>query len=229
MENSIVEYSYIIRWKDNYKKIILKLTPDRMNFVPENFENNFPEWVELNFQKCEICPLTEKDSHYCPAAQSIFKLVNEFKNVPSTENVKIEIDTPERKIINKVTAQDALSSLMGLCFGLSKCPILKNFAPMARFHLPLATTEETIFRTVSSYLIKQYFINKKGGTPDWELKGLKKFYSQVAKVNIHLAERIRAGSKEDASVNAVVILDTYTKNVDYLFENSIETLEKIYS
>jgi hypothetical protein len=82
---------------------------------------------------------------------------------------------------------------------------------MARFHLPLATQEETICRAVSLYLLTQYFRNKQGGTADFTLQGLVKQYHDLQTMNMAMAKRIRAGSSLDAPVNALVILDTFAK------------------
>ena len=33
---------------------------------------------------------------------------------------------------------------------------MESLKPMVRFHLPFATVEETVFRSVSTYLLSQY-------------------------------------------------------------------------
>ena len=43
---------------------------------------------------------------------------------------------------------------------------------MARFHLPLASSAETIYRSVSMYFMAQYFLAKEGKEPDLELEGI---------------------------------------------------------
>ncbi|MGM0441765.1 MAG: DUF6901 family protein [Elusimicrobiota bacterium] len=225
----IVEYIYKIKWRGNTETIKLELTPDRMSFAPGYLDKeNYPEWVKLGFHKCEICTLDEDEYKVCPAALSIVKIIDSFKDMLSYENVTVEIITPERKIVKDVQIQAALSSVLGLSLGLSDCPVLEQFSSMARFHLPFSSIEETMFRTTGSYLLKQYFINKYDGSPDWELEGLKEFYSKVSVVNGNLVERIRSGSIKDASVNAVVKLDNYAKNFKYLFKNTMETLESIF-
>ncbi len=228
-KKEVVEYIYNIKWNNNTETIKLKLTPDRMSFDPDYLEKNkYPEWVKLDFKQCDICPLDKKKNKVCPAALSIMKIIYSFKDMLSFENATVEIITPERKIVNDVQMQEALSSVMGLTLSLSDCPILAQFSSMGRFHLPFSTIEETIFRTTGSYLLKQYFVKKNGGTPDWDLKGLKEFYNKVSLVNGNLVERIRSGSIKDASVNALVKLDTYAKNFQYLFDNTMKILEEIF-
>lgn len=228
-DNDTVQYSYIIEWKENRKKIDIELTSDRMKVTPRYLEReDLPEWVDLDFQKCEICPLDSDKVERCPAALSIVDIIEEFENTRSTVRVKLEIITPERKIIKKTQMQEALSSVLELCLWVSGCPVLDEFSAMGRFRLPFTTIEETIFRITSSYLIRQYFIDKSGEEPDWDLEGIKDFYDKVAVVNGKLAKRIRAGSCEDAGVNALVRLDSFAKNFEYLFENSMDILEKFF-
>ncbi|MGM0441767.1 MAG: DUF6901 family protein [Elusimicrobiota bacterium] len=229
MNKETVQYKYIIKWGEETKEINLELTPDRMKIAPRHLKReDLPDWVDLNFQKCNICPLDSKKQPSCPAALSILDIVEEFSDVPSTIDVKLKIITPERVLIKKTQIAEALSSLIELCLWLSECPVLSQFSSMARFHLPFSSKEEAIFRITASYLLKQYFVDKNGGSPDWDLKGLKKFYDKIAIINGKLAERVRAGSCKDAGVNAVVRLDSFAKNFEYLFENSMEILENIF-
>ena len=57
----------------------------------------------------------------------------------------------------------------------SGCPHMDFFKPMARFHLPLANAEETVYRATSMYLLAQYFLQREGKEADMELEGLKKY------------------------------------------------------
>ena len=83
--------------------------------------------------------------------------------------------------------------------------------PMVRFHLPFATIEETIYRSVSCYLLAQYFLLKKGKEPDWELEKLAQAYEDIQMINVGMTDRLRSISEEDANANAVVVLDVFAK------------------
>jgi len=52
--------------------------------------------------------------------------------------------------------------------------------------------EETRFRTVGSYLLKQYFVRKSGGVADLELRGLAQFYEAVRTVSQAFKRRVDA-------------------------------------
>ena len=99
--------------------------------------------------------------------------------------------TTERKISQMTTAQKGISALMGLIIPSSGCPHTTFFRPMARYHLPLANREETIYRATSMYLLAQYFLNKDNKPIDIELKGLVQIYKNMELVNITMAERLR--------------------------------------
>ena len=127
------------------------------------------------------------------------------------------------------TAQKGISALMGLIIPSSGCPHTTFFRPMARYHLPLANREETIYRATSMYLLAQYFLNKDNKPIDIELKGLVQIYKNMELVNITMAERLRAISETDSTINALVLLDTYTKTIPRAIKDSLEQLRYLFT
>ena len=77
---------------------------------------------------------------------------------------------------------------------------------MARFDLPLASDEETVYRATSMYLLAQFFLKKEGSQTDLELDGLARIYENLQIINVAIAERLRAATTTDSSVNAIVVL-----------------------
>lgn len=75
---------------------------------------------------------------------------------------------------------------------------------MARFHLPLASMEDTMFRVTSMYLMAQYFRHKEGRKSDFEFSGLKNIFANMHLLNIMIAERIKNATQTDSSLNAVI-------------------------
>jgi hypothetical protein len=98
-------------------------------------------------------------------------------------------------------------SIIGLIAATSGSPRMAFLAPMAWFHLPLATKEATVFRVVSTYLLEQYLISDEGGTPDWALTALMQHYRALHEANVAMAQRLRDAGTEYAAVNAVVLTD----------------------
>ncbi len=233
MDEESVQYIYSFEYDDQDKKAVsftLNFTPDRTELLEiEPKVEEVPSWVLLHHYKCENCTLTEEDTRYCPVALNVVQIIKHFKDTSSLEPVEVKVITPERESLSRTHVQYALGSLLGLCNAVSGCPVMKEFAPLARFHLPFASLDETIYRIVGNYLIGQYFRKKKGEEPDWELDGLKKYYKEVEKVNRALCNRLRAASVKDANMNAVITLDNYVKSIVHLLDKKLEKICQLYT
>lgn len=190
--------------------------------------NNQPDWATLKFMQCPHCPLDENTSPLCPLAASISAPALKFDGILSFEEVRLQVETPERTIIGKVTTQSALSSLTGLLIATSGCPHTEFLRPMARYHLPMATTDETTYRAVSMYLLAQYFMRQGGQNIEDGLDGLNHLYRQIHKVNTHIAKRLNAALSTDSSTNAIVRLDMFTLSIPMSVEESLDELRDLF-
>jgi hypothetical protein len=199
-------------------------TINLLNNIPEKL----PEWTNLEFEQCSHCPLKPDKSPHCPLAANLVNIINHFDGLMSYQNLQLEVVTTNRTISKKTTAQDALSAMMGLVIPATGCPHTAYFKPMARFHLPLAGADETIYRATSMYLLAQYFLKKQGKVPDLDFKGLKKIYQNMQILNASIAERLRAASKTDSSVNALVLLDMFTMVLPIAIEESLEEIGYLF-
>jgi len=188
-----------------------------------------PPWTRLDFHQCPNCPLSVDTHPHCPLAVGLENLVTRCKTVLSYDRIHIDVITPERTMSGDTTSQRGISSLMGLITATSGCPHAGFFKPMARFHLPLASEEETIYRAAAMYLLAQYFLRKQGRQADLELGGLKAIYDNIHTVNIAMAERLRSASDEDATVNAVILLDIFAKALPYTIEDSLEDIRYLFT
>jgi hypothetical protein len=199
-------------------------TIDLLNNIPEKL----PEWTNLEFEQCSHCPLKPDKSPHCPLAANLVNIINHFDGLMSYQNLQLEVVTTNRTISKKTTAQESLSAMMGLVIPATGCPHTAYFKPMARFHLPLAGADETIYRATSMYLLAQYFLKKQGKVPDLDFKGLKKIYQNMQILNASIAERLRAASKTDSSVNALVLLDMFTMVLPIAIEESLEEIGYLF-
>ncbi len=86
---------------------------------------------------------------------------------------------------------------------------------MVRHHLPFATLEETKYRVFSMYLLAQFFAQQHGRTPDWDLKDLPNLYAEIRQVNRDFFKRLSEMQLEDASLNAIVRLDTLADSISF--------------
>lgn len=188
-----------------------------------------PAWCRLDYHQCPNCPLHVATTPDCPLAARLVKVMETLKDIVSFDEVDLTVVTPERTVTKRTTAQRAASSLMGLIMATSGCPHMKFLKPMARFHLPLANEEETIFRVASSYLLTQYFKQKSGSTADYGLAELKKLYGEINVINHTMVSRLRSVSTQDSAANAVILLDLFAKALPYSVEDTLEDIRYLFT
>ena len=72
-----------------------------------------------------------------------------LKTLVSFDTVGVTVTQAERTVYAETSAQQAMSSVLGLIMATSGCPWTDHLRPMARFHLPFASEAETVYRSVS--------------------------------------------------------------------------------
>ncbi len=222
----IISYRFI--FPDNREELIeVKIDRQNMESLPDD-SDPLPGWCKLDFHQCPNCPLPTGPQTYCPLASRLVRLMATCQNVLSYDKVKMEVITPERMVTKNTTAQRAVSSLMGLVMATSGCPHMTFLKPMARYHLPFATREETIFRVVSTYLLEQYFRHKQAQSVDLDLEDLKKIYGEIQIINKAMTSRLLTVSVKDAAINAVVQLDIFAKTLPSSIEDSLEEIRYLF-
>lgn len=189
---------------------------------------DLPQWTDLEFHQCPHCPLTSDKYPQCPLAVTLIQVIGRFHNVVSHNEIELTVITNERKVSQKTTAQKGISSLVGLLFAVSGCPHTSFFKPMARFHLPLSSEDETFYRATGMYLLAQYLRHQIGKKPDLELKGLKQIYKNLHLLNTMVAERIRSATQADSSVNAVVLLDMITNLMPFILDDQLAKIRHLF-
>ena len=183
-----------------------------------------PSWVALDTEQCAGCPLRVEEVPQCPAARSLATLLPEAGQLVSFTDVDAEVHGAGRVVRATIPIQNAMSSLIGLCMATSGCPHLAFLKPMARFHVPFASMEETVFRATSSYLLGQYFRHMRTGEEDFTLTGLEAAYRRLHQVNVGIARRLRHVSEGDANLNATVKLDMFTHELPYVIGEELAGL-----
>lgn len=191
-------------------------------------KEDMPDWTRLEFHQCPHCPFTSETYSHCPVAVSLVHVIGKFENVISHNVTNLKVITEERTVTQVTTAQQGISSLVGLLFATSGCPHTGYLKPMARYHLPLASEEETFYRATGMYLLAQYYLREDGLQSELELEGLKKIYKNLQLLNNNIVERIRNASQADSSVNAVVILDMLSKVMPFMLNNSLDNIRELF-
>lgn len=194
------------------KRIDVKLDKKTLNLIPTK-RASYPKWTKLTFFRCPNCPLDENYHVFCPIAVNLVGLVDCFRDMISYQEVDLLIQSEERTYSKHTTLQQGISSLVGIYMVTSGCPIMERLKPMVYCHLPFATLRETQYRAMSMYLLGQYFLNRRGRKPDWELKNLVKIYDNIEIVNKSFFQRLAHIKIKDATLNALVKLDMFAKHI----------------
>ena len=213
-----IRYRYTFRFADgSEKRFEINLDPATLALIP-SADSFTPDWTKLGYYQCERCPLNEKVAH-CPVAVNLASLVESFKDTLSHEDISVTVEMAHRAYSKQTSLQQGLSSIIGIYMVTSNCPVMDNLRPNARYHLPFASSEETMYRAISMYLTAQYFRMKRGEAPDWTLERFSEIYQGVWLVNRGMTERISHASVKDANANAVIVLSTFGSALDsYLQE-----------
>lgn len=210
------------------EQFVFDFEPETMLALGE-LPATLPEWTTLSTAMCPHCSLDSTKYATCPLAARLCDIVTRFSKWFSYDDVSVEVLLPERTVSTRTTAQRAVSSMMGLVIPCSGCPHTVCFRPMARFHLPFSTQEETLCRASSLYLLGQFFREKRGQGGEYALQGLKDIYRDIEIVNLHVAKRLRMASERDSSVNAVILLDLFAKSVPIQIEDDLRDMEELFS
>jgi hypothetical protein len=207
----------------------------RIGSTPAAERSDAPAWTALEFHQCPNCPLSAERVKHCPMALNFVPLVELFARLRSYEEVTVQVQTPERVVGKRTTVQVALRSLMGLLAASSACPRVDFLKPMAHFHLPFSSEQETIYRVASGYLLAQYLLREKGEKADPKLDGLKARYQELQQVNQAMADRIRHIADDpqiklaDGTINALSLLDVFAQTVPLSIDATLKDLQPAFA
>jgi hypothetical protein len=219
--------SYSFHLPDGQKdRIDLEFDADSFALLPPRRPAR--DWTALGVNQCANCPLSPATSPRCPFALALDGFIHRFDNYFSYEKVVVEVTTDRRTVISHHPLQEGMASILGLIGATSGCPVLEFLRPMARFHLPFATEEETLVRVFAFHLLGDYVRAGGRGAATMDLKGLEARYQAVAQVNAAMADRIRSAFTKDAVVNAIIILDTFAQAVPWVADKALDELRPLF-
>jgi hypothetical protein len=202
-----------------------------LNFDPANFRltNEVPAdppfWTELKFSQCANCPLSTDEHSHCPSALHMAPVVESLKELVSFDTVGVTVTQPERTVHAETTAQQALSSVLGLIMATSGCPWTDRLRPMARFHLPFASEAETVYRSVCMFLLARELVGA-GEKPGFAT--LTDLYESLHVVNRDMSRRLGAATRTDPARNAMALLDSYTTLLPAALESQLTELKPLF-
>ncbi|NPU94320.1 MAG: hypothetical protein HPY82_20615 [Gammaproteobacteria bacterium] len=218
-----VRYEFIFKSGEEFQYQI-DMDPDTLEHpVPVGLP---PEWARLDVDKCSICPLKSSVTEYCPLALRIAPILS-FAPHPAFESVQIRVHKDNMTIESYTTVQDAYRSLIGLIMATSGCPHTGFFKPMAWFHLPFATQDETLFRACATFLFFQFFdpADPEQGS---HFSDLKQVYENIHQVNQQIAKRLRRASASESTLNALTILDIFAQSFLPTLNQSLQQLAFLF-
>jgi len=155
METKVIRYDFQL--PDNSREAF-KFELNAKNLeLKGSVPKSLPPWTQLEYHQCANCQLDDAAHPYCPLAANIHNIVQRFDGLNSYDQITVEVVTDQRWIAQRTTAQLGISSMMGLVIAACGCPHTAFFKPMAWFHLPLASEEETLFRASSFYMAPHPF------------------------------------------------------------------------
>jgi hypothetical protein len=212
------------------RKELFQLAIDAVTLELPKVEDGtmLPEWTRLTHHRCSHCLLDESKVSHCPLAVQLIEPMSRLGGIVSYEETRVRVNTWERTVVKATTAEAGISSMLGLISATSGCPSTACFKPMARFHLPFASQDETVYRVASMYLLGQYFQQGKGSEVDMGFAGLEEIYGNVAKVNAGMADRLRAAGQDNSTVDAIIILDMFAKVFSVAIKDALERFRYLY-
>ncbi len=227
-EKETIYYKYLFLLINGQKESFeINLDKKSLKYIPVT-DIEPSAWTKLEHNQCNNCPLNKKDYPDCPLAINLSDVVSKFSSLHSYDTVHVVIETKERTYSRNTSLQQALSAMLGIFMVTSDCPIMASLKPMVRFHLPFASVEETVFRSVSTYLLGQYFKHRNGEQADWDLNNLMGNYENIQLLNHGMAARMRSVVDKDANLNALVVLDVFAKELPFSIQKSLENLEYLF-
>ena len=202
-----------------------------LNFAAADFRLSNPTpidppfWTELKFSQCANCPLSSDEYAHCPAALHMAPAVESLKALVSFDVVGVTVTQAERTIHAETTAQQAMSSVLGLIMATSGCPWTDRLRPMARFHLPFASETETVYRSVCMFLLARELVGVGEAHGFAQLTDL---YENLHVVNRDMSRRLGAATRTDPARNAMALLDSYTTLLPAALESSLQELKPLF-
>lgn len=226
------EYEFKLEGGDDFH-FSLEFDDTSFEFIPAVQKEALPEWTALAFNKCEHCPLSNDTHPNCPLAVNIATVSELFKDKISIEECNVVCQTNTRTYSKHVALQTGLHSILGIIMATSGCPNMSSLTPMARFHLPFASPEETMVRSLGFFLLSQFMAQQKQHIPTKEIKidfdVYKRQFEAIRKVNKGILARIKSFSTQDASQNAIVILDGFADLLTMEIEDNFELISPFFA
>ena len=184
-------------------------------------------WTRLTCHQCPHCPLTESNHPQCPIARNLDGIVEDSKNALCSSKARVAVEAGHRRYHLDCDTRQALRSLFGLIMSTSGCPHLDWLRPLARFHLPLADIDETLFRILSLQLVELYLTGDPAALAQAS-EIIQTRYAAVEAVNRSFISRLQAYCRADAGKRALEALGIYAQLFTLHVQSNFAPLQKYF-
>lgn len=185
------------------------------------------DWTNLEHHRCSNCPLNASEHKTCPAAADLQPVVEDFKGLPAFKKAWVNVRASEREYSKLANLEEALRSLLGVIMATSACPILSRLKPMAHSHLPFASNTEFTLRTISMYVMCEYFNMREGKEPDWQLHKLTDDFKALQLVNQALWHRIHDVCAGDTNLKAFLSFFSMSSSMTYSLDTQLHKIRSL--
>ena len=224
-----IKIVYDFRFPDGTaKKFDIHLDRDNLLLMADR-KQELPPWARLEYKQCSNCPLDKTRHPYCPVAANLSGIVQEFRGITSKDTVDVNVVVKERAYSKTTSIKEGLSPLLGVIMATSGCPVMEPLKPMARYHLPFASLDETAYRTLAMFLVAQLIREQAGKKPEWGVEGLAKIYGEIKTLNKDFGQRMIEAARSDANVHALVNLNVFALMVPMAAEKMLKEMAPYFS
>lgn len=223
-----IKIAYRIKLKDRSEVFEFALDNETIELLNPPSPDEAPKWAKLGYRQCSHCPLEAEEHTHCPLALQLSDIIGRLHDTHSIDEVELEVETQDRRVVQTTALQHALSSMLGLITPTCGCPKTACMRPMARFHLPLASEEETVFRVAGMYLLAQYFLGHNGKTGKFDFDGLVRIYEDMHELHKAVASRLQMATESDSLKNAITLTDMYSTLIPMLLEDQLVEIRDLF-
>lgn len=211
---------------DDVHAFSYKIELDREPLSDDDLSTLKP-WTSLENNRCSNCPLNPGQHKVCPAAADLQPVVEDFKGLPAFKKAWVHVRTNDREYSKLANLEEAVRSLLGVIMATSDCPILAKLKPMAHSHLPFANNNEFTLRTISNYVMREFFNMKEGKTPDWELTAMTNDFKNLQLVNQALWHRIHDECASDSNLKAFLSFFSMSSSMTASIETQLAKIRPL--
>lgn len=209
-------YRYIIEKDAIYTKEYFIDFINEYDILVPLIDNDY-QWAKSTLFDCSNCKL-KQTNEYCNLALQLSYFINFFAEFNSYDNVIVTVQTNTYTITKATTIQQTALSILNLIIPFSGCPTFQPLMQAARNHIPFEPVESLLIRVLGFYSFEM--IKNK---TEYSKNVFDQFLNQINQMHEpirNICNIIRKREIKDASVNSLILLDSYLTIMSDMLEYS---------